>query len=255
MALSVVVLSDLHANAGALRRALEIAREEAVDLWIVLGDLLTYGVDVSEVLELTDELQQAGAIIIRGNHDQVYMDLAEGRRDYYERLPEWMRESVDFTFTRFEAATFARRYSWCDSHVIDDVLLSHANPYGAGDWRYLNDERDHAAALRAIADRGLRIGVFGHVHRARMFVEGQSASVTGAIEHPHRAVITAGSLGQPRDRDGMSSFLRLRVEAGRCEVELVPVDYDVGAHVAAIEASSMSPDTRRRLCQFFAKPG
>lgn len=239
---TTVVLTDLHANARALRAALALARAGGVDRWIVLGDLLTYGVDVDEVLDLVEELHRDhGAVVLRGNHDQLYLDLAAGARASYDRLPAWLREAADHTLARLDAAAFARRFAWHDELIEDGVLFSHANPFGAGDWRYLRDEPDLAAAAARLDERGLRVGVFGHSHRARMFVD--------------RAVaITVPSLGQPRDRDGAAGLLRLRRDGARLAAELVPVAYDVAGHVAGLRASGLSPATVERLCGFFV-PG
>jgi predicted phosphodiesterase len=234
---TIVVLSDLHANARALRRAIAIARAGRVDRWIVLGDLLTYGVDITETLELVDELVRVdGATVILGNHDQLYVDLAAGDRAYYASLPEWIRESADLTLAGFDAASFARRYAWRDELVVGDILFAHASPFGARDWRYIASDDDRAAAAAKLRERGHRVGVFGHVHRFRR-LHGDATTV-----------VTAGSLGQPRDNaDPRSSFLRVT----GAQVEHVPVDYDVAAHVAGLRAAALSEPTKLKLCSFF----
>jgi predicted phosphodiesterase len=256
---TIVVLSDLHANARALRRGIEVARAGRVDRWVVLGDLLTYGCDIDEVLDLVDELRDvAGAVVLRGNHDQLYMDLAANERGYYRRLPDWLRESVDYTVERLDLAGFMRRYDWRDEFPLGGILFSHASPFGAGDWRYLNDEQDLADAAECLLTRGFRIGVFGHVHRHRSLLlhdtgGGEYGDGDTVNEASSRAVITAGSLGQPRDTGRVASILKLHVDGAKCRSEFVPVEYDVAAHVAGIRASSMSDATKLKLCEFFAR--
>ena len=61
---SYVVLSDLHANGRAFRAALARIEAERPDHVVVLGDLLTYGVDVDEVLDGVDRLQADRAAIV-----------------------------------------------------------------------------------------------------------------------------------------------------------------------------------------------
>ena len=251
------VISDLHANARALRRAIELL--EGVDRWIVLGDLLTYGCDIDETLALVDDLVARGAVVIRGNHDQLYMDLAAGDDAYYARLPDWLREAVDYTCARLDVVAFAQRYAWCEEYVIEDVVFSHANPFAPRDWRYLNSDHDHADAASRIAARGLGCGVFGHTHRARIFerrADGAEGFVTatGAHDAARILVLNPGSVGQPRERGAGSSCLRLDVDRHGKDVAIIPIDYATDAHVATIARSTMSDRTKAKLVDFFA-PG
>jgi len=255
---AVGVISDLHANAPALRRAIELL--DGVDHWVVLGDLLTYGCEIDETLGLVDELVARGAVVIRGNHDQLYMDLEAGDDTYYTRLPDWLRETVDFTRARLEIGAFARRYSWCEEHVIDDMLFSHANPFSPRDWRYLNSAHDYALAADRLEARGLRGGVFGHTHRARVFerrADGTEAFVgpTVAFDAPRTLVVNPGSVGQPRERGAKSSCLRLDLTPSQKVVEIIPIEYATDAHVAAIAQSTMTDRTKAQLIQFFAEGG
>ena len=75
---SYAVLSDLHANATALAASLEQTRALSPDRVIILGDLLTYGMDVRETLDIVESLAAGGATVILGNHDKLYLDLAAG---------------------------------------------------------------------------------------------------------------------------------------------------------------------------------
>jgi predicted phosphodiesterase len=223
----------------------QLARQESPDRIVILGDLLTYGVDVAEVLEIIGQLRDDGAIVIRGNHDQLYLDVAAGKRDDLERLPDWLKESVCYTIDRLDVAEFGRAFDWRDQFIAGRVLFRHANPFGDGDWRYLAGDSDREAAAQDLASRGFHAGVFGHTHRPNLYAPQGSAGTM---------VATAGSVGQPRDRFRTSSFLRVRVGAAREDVEFVPFDYDVNAHVSALQGSSMSQATKARLCEFFV-PG
>jgi predicted MPP superfamily phosphohydrolase len=94
----IAVISDVHANSQALRAALEQARKTGFDDLVVLGDLLTYGCSPREVLDLIGEaMVRYGAHLTTGNHDQLYFDLAVGHNRYYDELPAWLRETVDWT--------------------------------------------------------------------------------------------------------------------------------------------------------------
>lgn len=250
---TVVVLGDVHGNAGALRAALDRARSGPIDRLVLLGDLLTYGHDVQEVIDLVADAQaRDGAILLVGNHDQMYFELAEGRRAYLDTLPSWIAESVLRTVDRLDLAAFLR-LSWQPEYVVDDVLFGHANPFGAGDWTYLNGERERARAGEVLVARDLTAGVFGHTHRPRW--SGEPAR----FDRPHASrttvplTVNAGSVGQPRDEAG-SVLLRLELEPDRKTGSFERIDYDVNAHLAALAREQLSATTLQRLAAFFQAP-
>lgn len=259
---TVCVLSDLHANARALRAAVARVFAGSCDHVVIGGDLLTYGVDVNETLDLVAELQtRHAATLLIGNHDQLYFDLADGRTEYYAKLPDWLRESVDWTASKIDLAQFRARFRWTTEHVMGDVLFAHANPFPFGDWRYLNDEDGHMAAAQALRQRGLRLGVFGHTHRAGVFRArddrtgqwiARSAEPITLPREGSRFVLNAGSIGQPRETRGMSTMLRLSAGPSSASVLVEDVDYDVTAHVESLETADLSESTRERLCRFFS---
>ena len=89
---TIVILSDVHGNARALRAALVQALRDPIDHLVFLGDLLTYGHDVQEVLDLVNEAQtKHDAVLLIGNHDQLYFDIAKGDSPYLDTLPEWIQ--------------------------------------------------------------------------------------------------------------------------------------------------------------------
>lgn len=263
------VFSDLHANGRALRAAVADARTRGFDRVIVLGDLLTYGLDQDEVLDTVATLQDThGATVVTGNHDQLYLDLADGRRAYYDTLPQWLRETADHTLARLDAQAFRRRFAWQWSTTEGPWFLSHANPFGDGDWRYLYNVRDALDAARALAARSSIGGIFGHTHRrfSLAFARDELSRADeialdaprdvdlslGAEETSERVfVVNPGSVGQPRHTDRASTYLRMTRDRGRVTIEHIAIDYDAAAHVRALRESSMSESTREKLCSFF----
>ncbi len=236
----IAVLSDMHAVAGTYRAALRAAEAEGFDALVILGDLLTYGVDPREVIELTDEaLARHRGVLVLGNHDQMYLDRRQGRTAYLDALPDWIRETVDWTCEETDDARALEEFAWTQEWVNGRALIAHANPYAPGDWRYLAACEDAKAAGAAIADRGLRWGIFGHTHRFRRFDEGDLS------------VFTLGSLGQPRDPLGTPEWAMVELSGDRIEVSRRRIPMDREAHRSAIQATSMSQATKDRLCAFF----
>ncbi|MFN8035806.1 MAG: metallophosphoesterase family protein [Acidimicrobiia bacterium] len=258
------MLSDIHANARALRAALAQARQGPCDRLVILGDLLTYGPDVEQVLDLVADAETNGrAAVLVGNHDQLYFDLAAGDTSYYRELPEWLRESVDWTRERVDVATMQSRLRWRDELIVSDWLFAHANPFGPRDWRYLRSAEECCAAALPLITRGLRGGVFGHVHRPRLTlissdgsrVEEESTDALAVAQGrltTGTVVAVAGSIGQPRGPGPAASMLRIRIASTGATLACEPVDYDVGAHMEALASMSIGETARGELLSFFA---
>lgn len=235
------MLSDIHAMHAGLAAALGAARTEGFDALVILGDLLTYGVGPAETLDLVhDAVARDGAILITGNHDQIYLDLAGAGGDYLAGLPMWLQETVNWTAARIPANALLD-FTWQQSWACGPMFAAHANPGAFGDWTYLNTDAraDHAAA--ALAERGYRYGIFGHTHRARRF------------DRDGVSLFTLGSLGQPRDDDDPRLQWTM-IDMDEDEITIAPraVAFDRAAHIKAIRATTLSPSTQDRLCGFFA---
>jgi predicted phosphodiesterase len=237
----LAVLSDIHSVSSVLGTALGDARAEGFDILLILGDLLTYGVRPRETLELVHEaVARDGAILVAGNHDQMYLDTAEADREYQSRLPDWLRETVEWTAAQISPGALTS-FDWHEQWSSGSMLAAHANPYAFGDWSYIADAAGAEAAADALLRCGYRYGVFGHTHRARRFES------NGAM------VFTIGSLGQPRDdADSRMQWAMIDLQDDSIDVQPRFVPFDRARHRAAICATTLSGPTQDRLCEFFA---
>lgn len=235
------VLSDIHANARALSAAVEAVSAANADEVIVLGDLLTYGIDVTETMEIVGRLVGSGAHLIIGNHDKLYLDLADGDLTYYQRLPSWIRESVDYNQSRLDILAF-RDLPWQLEFADSDLglLFAHANPFGYPDWTYLNSDRDLERASLVLTERGFELGCFGHTHRPGVY-RGSSGSL----------VTCPGSVGQPRTRGGPATIQFIRATASGSTSEHREIGFDAAAHLGALSASGLSTSCVEHLQGYF----
>ena len=65
------LLSDIHANAQALQACIAHARAQGAERFVILGDLVGYGANPGEVVDQIMALAAQGAVVIRGNHDDM----------------------------------------------------------------------------------------------------------------------------------------------------------------------------------------
>lgn len=241
--MKIGVVSDLHANAPALEAALVLLDREAIDGLVVLGDLLTYG---CRPVELIDRLQRASArwptTFVIGNHDQLYFEMQRGEHAYFDTVPTWIQESARHTLDALDASRIqlADAFEWHREYIVRDTLFSHANPFGPNDWTYLNGDDARTHAVQVLRMRTLRMGVFGHTHRILDEQRGTDAA--------HVRLVNPGSLGQPRDGAGRST-VGLWLDG---DWRILDVAYDVRAHVADVERSSLSAATKREIVKYHA---
>lgn len=235
------MLSDIHSVSATLGAALDDARTEGFDVLLILGDLLTYGVNPAETLDLVHEaVARDGAVLVAGNHDQMYLDTSQAELAYLTGLPDWLRETVEWTAARISPGAL-KAFTWQEQWSTGQLFAAHANPYTFGDWTYIDGPARAEDASETLARRGYRYGVFGHSHRARAFEDGAAA------------IFTIGSLGQPRDdADPRMQWAMIDLDEEQIDVQPRFVPFDRTEHQAAIRATTLSGTTRNQLCRFFA---
>ena len=75
----MLAISDIHGELELFDELLEkVNYDAAEDQLILLGDYVDRGPDSKGVLERVTELKQQGAIVLRGNHDQMMLETAMG---------------------------------------------------------------------------------------------------------------------------------------------------------------------------------
>ena len=67
----IALLSDIHANIGALEACLTHARAQGAERFVFLGDLVGYGADPQSVVEIVEHYCAQGAVAVKGNHDEA----------------------------------------------------------------------------------------------------------------------------------------------------------------------------------------
>ncbi|MEL7190349.1 MAG: metallophosphoesterase family protein [Pseudomonadota bacterium] len=238
----VAVISDVHSAAAPFRTALEDARSHGFDQLLLLGDLFTYGVDPVECMELSiGAIENDGALLIGGNHDQLYVDLKQQNSTYFEKLPDWIRESVEWTWQEL-GEDWPETLEWLPEWASGKAFFAHANPFGFGDWTYLANEEVQARAALALRERGYSAGIFGHLHRSRYFRDDHGTEVH-----------VVDSIGQPRSKGGKSpSWTMVEITGSDVSVEHHQIEFDAAAHCSAIQAiSRLSDATKSKLCGFY----
>lgn len=181
------IISDIHSNLEALTKSLEILREAEVDEIVCLGDIVGYGADPGECIDL---VQRHCSVVLMGNHDQAAVDLeaAEYFTAHARVAAHWTAGTLTpdhRTYLLGLALTGTRR----------GAFLVHASPLEPGEWHYILSESDARLAFPRFTEQ---ICFVGHSHVPGVFAE---KSGTDEVNRDDRFIVNVGSVGQPRDGD------------------------------------------------------
>jgi predicted phosphodiesterase len=217
------VIADIHANLPALRAVLaDIEAKGGVDEVWSLGDIVGYGPDPRECIEMLQELKAEGVV---GNHDLG----AVGK--------------LDLSYFNPAAADACR---WTAGQLTPaDVLYLERLPrtLEKGDF-FLVHGSPSSPVLEYVLSTGIaqknfeffkaKFCLVGHTHVPAAFKEEKSGSVSvrltpniGVVLQRNRMIINPGGLGQPRDGDPRAAYAIYDSEAHILKPYRVP--YDVSA--------------------------
>jgi len=89
----IAIISDIHSNLEALQTALHAIGKEKVDETICLGDIVGYGANPNECIDLIREITPH---VLLGNHDEAAFDLS--RTEFFNPFAriaaEWTNEEL-----------------------------------------------------------------------------------------------------------------------------------------------------------------
>ncbi|HEY9087163.1 MAG TPA: metallophosphoesterase family protein [Anaerolineaceae bacterium] len=196
----ILVLSDIHSNLTALQAV--VAAAGTVDAVWCLGDLVGYGPDPNEVIELAQTLPNFSCLL--GNHDAATLGLIA--------LEAFNREAqISIRWQREQLTTPNRAFleSLPEKLVLGAVTLAHGSPRNPV-WEYLLEPFN---AGENFASFDTRLCFVGHTHLPQCFfftddgrVERRLLNAGETTELHDRAIINPGSTGQPRDHDPRAAY-------------------------------------------------
>ena len=218
------VFGDIHSNLTAFRAVLDELRRLRVDGYLCLGDLVGYGADARECVELVRELDP---VLVAGNHDW-----AVAGKLGLEYFNTQAQAAIVWTRRELDAATIEWLGSLELRQVVGDITLSHGTVHEPATFQYMQTPYD---AYLSFQELSTRTGFVGHSHIPVTFFDGMpiTYSVDQRIEFGDRiAIANPGSVGQPRDEDPRASFAVFDTETRVLEVRRV--EYDIGATIGRI---------------------
>ena len=235
------VISCLHANLAAVEAVLEDIDRQGIETITCLGDLVGYGPQPNEVVQL---VRERAIPTCQGCWDEDIIDglnacecsypsqLAERRG---HRAHHWTAEQMTDENKAFLASlpmTLRR----------DRLLFVHGSPNSQHE--YLLPDMSAFAALERVETAGADTLFCGHTHqpyvrelrqgsiRVKVQQRDQGAPTEQELELPMRRIVNAGSVGEPRHGSTKATYVIHNDNTG--EVTIREVDYDVAKTCRAI---------------------
>lgn len=225
------IISDIHSNLEALTKALSIIDERKVDEIICLGDVVGYGANPNECVEL---VRSRCSAVVLGNHDAAALDTAQAH-DFNAIA----RRAVLWTAEELTPESKAFLASLPMTAVKEEIRFVHASPQIPDAWDYIIDADDAVRAVRSLQER---ICFIGHTHVPGIFNgRGRARSVMPDEQY----LVNVGSVGQPRDGNPMLSFGIF--DSAAWTFELIRSEYDIQTAAEKIYAARLPEELGNRL--------
>jgi predicted phosphodiesterase len=216
------LLADIHANMEAFTAVLaDIERRGGVDEFWCLGDIVGYGPDPSDCIQL---LRQQPHVCVSGNHDLA----AIGRVDALRFNPD---AAFAIRWTQQQLNREDIEYLESLPRVISrgDFTMVHGSPREPI-WEYLVSS---GSAGESFSHFKTKFCLVGHSHRPLMFRQNKDGGCSfiplsisiGQVLRGNRAIFNPGGIGQPRDGDLRASYAIYDNESS--VVRLYRVAYDI----------------------------
>ncbi len=236
------IVADIHANLAAFEAVLtDMGRVDS--LWC-LGDLVGYGPDPNECVEL---LRRHDHLCVMGNHDVA----AIGRLDTSNFNPDaaWAAH-----WTAGQLTERSRLYlsALPERAVAEPFTLVHGSPRSPI-WEYITHE---GRAEPNFAQFGTQGCLVGHTHVPALYVqETAGGPVLGRVPGPgdqvevslHRLIANPGGVGQPRDGDPRAAYAIYDTDTGILEWRRV--DYPIHVTQQRMREFGLPPRLIERLDQ------
>ncbi len=235
------VISDIHANLEALQVVLAHIDTQNVERIICLGDILGYGPNPVECVDLVAERCEWS---LMGNHDFGALYEPTNFNQAAEQAAYWTRAQFE---KETDPAKAAKRWEFLGKlrvRVSDGQFLCvHGSPRRPiNEYLFPEDAINSPVKMQQIFERIDKYCLVGHTHVPGVFTDEPDFyppddlqgvyKFNNPAEGGEKAIVNPGSVGQPRDLDPRSSYCILNAD----HVEFFRLEYDVDAVVNKIQS-------------------
>jgi predicted phosphodiesterase len=235
------IFSDVHSNLEALQAIVELYKDQNIDMFVCLGDVVGYGANPNACCDIVRDMV---AYTVLGNHDAAVSD----RMDYgyyYDAA----RNALDW----HRNAVTEDNYGWLRTLPYRedgvDMTFCHGSPKNLEAFDYIFTPAQAETLIDEYDDLA-KVTFIGHSHLTKAFgmtPDGVTECGPPVIQlrDDYKYIVTVGSVGQPRDNDNRACCTVYDTDAGT--ISYLRTAYDIRAAARKIFDSDLSSDFGKRL--------
>jgi putative phosphoesterase len=218
-----LIFSDIHSNLEAFEKMLSLKKVQEVDKILFLGDLVGYGADPNEIINIFKKLENVYSI--RGNHDKVISELESSSlfNPVAAFSAEWSKlhlspENKQFLVDLKKGPLVVDRF----------ITICHGSTFDEDYYVFSMFE-----AVESLKFMRTSIGFFGHTHFPIIYLLRNekidavplSKNTRIKLDSNTRYLINPGSIGQPRDKDANPSFIIF--DSTKRDIQFIRFSYNI----------------------------
>jgi predicted phosphodiesterase len=244
----LAVFSDLHGNLEALQAFIERIKTQDVDRLCCLGDLVGYGPNPNECVETVRSLPKVNVVL--GNHDWAAYNPGDTSFD----LNPVALEAIQWTQTVLSTTNMDYLKGLPPMIDMGQFTFVHTSAYKPFSWQYLVPGRNVRVWMCFRFAAG-RIVFTGHTH-VPVLMDDRGRSLLPECDFrdgfvhtddgKSRLLVNPGSLGQPRDRMSMPSYVIYDTETKTVSWHRI-LRYDCHITIRKILSSGLPPGSAHFL--------
>lgn len=227
------LISDIHGNLSALEAILSVLDKEEPDYWLCMGDIVGYGPEPKECLDL---IIDRNMLSVLGNHDAGVIGKVSLN---HFRNPN--RKLIELTRTLItkEQMEWLNQLPLTLKNEKDSWFAVHASPNSPEKWEYL----ESAFVVREILkEMEYNFCFVGHTHKPVLV-----SDIIGInrLQNGNKFLINPGSVGQPRDSIQKASCGL--IDTVNYEYKNIRINYDTESVLYKLESLGFTREEAERL--------
>jgi len=214
------IFADIHSNLEALDAVIEAYKNESIDKYLCVGDVVGYAANPKECIE---KIKALYSIAVAGNHDWASANLFSV--DYFNSVASeaifWTKRNLDDQ-GRYFLESLKLIYK------NEDLTLVHGTLDNPQDFNYMSDGYVAWETFKLLETD---ICFVGHSHVAGIFIKDKDNHIHYRehdfidIKQEFKYIINVGSVGQPRDGNPKATYCLY--DTDKKEVQIKRVGYDI----------------------------
>jgi diadenosine tetraphosphatase ApaH/serine/threonine PP2A family protein phosphatase len=225
------LVSDIHGNLEALQAVLTDISQQSVDEIICSGDVVGYGPNPCECLDL---VIRKCRFTILGNHDQAALFDPDGFNPVALRAIYWTRDRLDDP-AGSRPQVINKRWDFLSElpkqQVEGEYTFVHGSPRDPTNEYVFPETIFDRARMQLLFERVTQYCFQGHTHMPGVFTTEMEFLTPKQFEYVYpldseKLMFNVGSVGQPRDEDNRACYAILDRQAKSVTYRRVAYDFE-----------------------------